>query len=60
MKNSYTIEELYGEAWNDAIQYVGEALGLSPLDCIRKWPDIEDVAIKLGVKFNENGEIIRR
>ena len=56
----YTIEELCGQAWNDAIQYVGEALGLSPLDSIRKWPDIEDVAIKLGVKFNENGEIIRR
>lgn len=59
MKNVYTIEELHGEAWNDAIQNVGKALGISPLDCIRKWTDIEDVAIMLGVRFNANGEIVR-
>lgn len=60
MKNSYTIEELYGEAWTDAIYAVGEVIGKRPFYIMRDWEDIEEVAVKLGVRFNENGEIVKR
>lgn len=59
MKNTYAIDELYGEAWNSAIEYVGRVIGMDALDIMRKWTDIEDIAVKLGVRFDANGEIIR-
>lgn len=59
MKSYYTIEDLFASAWQDAIYAVGEVLGKSPFYIMRDWVEIEEVARKLGVRFNENGEIIR-
>ena len=58
MKDYYTIEELHAEAWQDAIYAVGEAIGKSPFYIMRDCFEIEEVARKLKIRFNENGEII--
>ena len=55
----YTIEQLYGAAWEAAIGNVGEAIGMTRFDAVcRKWVDVEDTARRLKVRFDLNGEII--
>lgn len=55
---TYSIEDLYATAWQDAIYAVGEVLGKSRFYIMRDWVEIEEVARKLNVRFNADGEIV--
>lgn len=51
-----------GEAYNEAIREVAEVLNEelgTNLFCARDWARLEAIALKLGVTFNENGEIVK-
>ena len=58
----YEIESLYAESYNSAINntiaYLNEMLGLK-LCYARDWQKIHDLAEKLGIRFDINGEIVR-
>ena len=60
----FTIDNdaICGEAYNEAIREVAEVLneGLGTnLFSARDWARLETIALKLGIMFNENGEIVR-
>ena len=55
----YTIGMLHGYAWECAIVNVGKILGKADREsAMNSWYKICGIAAKLGVKFDENGEII--
>lgn len=54
MKN---IMELTGYAWECAIVNVGEILGKDRKTSLSEFAEIENIAFKLRVKFDDNGDI---
>lgn len=59
MKKTFVLAELYGEAWNRAIENVGKVLGRSEKESKNSWYFISNVASKLGVRFDCNGNIVK-
>ena len=60
--NTYKIDELYASAWQHALEEVAEIVNINTglkLFEARDWNALENIALKLGVDFTENGEIIR-
>lgn len=57
MKTTYSIGDLYGSAWQSAIENVSAAINLTG-DALN-WEFVELVALRLGVRFDENGEIVK-
>lgn len=58
----YKINELYGEAWIDAVHEVMTKLNKAlwtDFFMARDKYQIEKIAYDLNLKFNENGELIR-
>lgn len=62
LTESFTIDDMYAGAWNEAIEeivnIINEELG-QEVCSIQEWTPIENIASRLGVRFNENGEILR-
>ena len=59
MKKTYTIGMLHGYAWECAIANVGKAIGKADRKAaLNSWYMICGACTKLGVKFDENGEIV--
>lgn len=58
----YEIESLYAESYNSAInntiEYLNDMLGLK-LNYASDWTRVHDLADRLGIKFDINGEIVR-
>ena len=59
MEKTYTIEMLCGYAWECAIVNVGKVIGkANEKSALNSWNEISEIASKLGVKFDANGEIV--
>lgn len=59
MMNAYTIGMLHGYAWECAIANVGKIIGKADRKAaLNSWYKICEICSKLGVKFDENGEIV--
>ena len=59
MMNTYTIGMLNGYAWECAIANVGKIIGKTDRKAaLNSWYKICEICSKLGVKFDENGEIV--
>ena len=60
--NTYKIDELYASAWQHALEEVAGIVnantGLELFEA-RDWNALENIALKLGVDFDANGEIVR-
>lgn len=62
---TYTIEELYGREWQEAIINVGEIIDgdefnpIGYLGCGGRWVEIEQMCKKLGIRFTDEGEIVK-
>lgn len=54
----FTINDLYASAWQNAVTTVAKILGRST-DKEAWWIEIEDLCETLGLRFDENGNIIR-
>ena len=60
----YKINELHGESYNEALRNIADIINshISPLQkkfVARDYVALEDIAKRFGIKFDENGEIIR-
>ena len=66
MRKAYDIEAMYASAWDAAIANVRNEINSvlwsadKKLDKELNWQDVEAICRVLGVRFDENGEIIRR
>ena len=59
MKDTYTIGMLSGYAWECAIANVGKIIGKeNRKDALNSWYKICEICSNLGVKFDENGEVV--
>lgn len=59
---TYKIDELYASAWQHALDEVAEVVNMNTglkLFEARDWNALENIALKLGVDFDANGEIVR-
>ena len=57
------INELFGEAYKEAIIQVIEVLNNelgTNFFYARDWARIDTIALRLGITFDENGEIVKR
>lgn len=60
--NTYKIDALYASAWQHALEEVAEIVNINTglkLFEARDWKALENIALKLGVDFDANGEIVR-
>lgn len=54
----YSIDDLSGAAWHDAVQAVSDITGIPCWGEPERWTRIEEIAMQLGVRFDLNGEIV--
>lgn len=54
----YTIGQLHGYEWERAIINVGAILGQDEKSSLNGWYRICGICRKLGVRFDENGNVI--
>lgn len=55
---TYTINEIYASAWENAIKNVGAVLHMNEKESMDKWSFVQEAATKLNIRFDLNGEII--
>lgn len=62
MMEEFNIDQLFGEAYNNAIDNVAYCLNKvmgTEFFRYRDWYQIHDLCLSLGITFDENGKIIK-
>lgn len=58
MERVFTIEDMYGGAWNNAVNTVAAIIG-ADTNKPNWWVDVEKACEVLGVRFTVDGDIIK-
>lgn len=61
MREEFNIDQLFAEAYNNAIDNVAYHINKvmeTEFFRYRDWPQLHDLALALGIRFDGNGEIL--
>lgn len=55
---TFAIDEIYASAWENAIKNVGKLLYKDERESMHDWSFVQDIATKLNIRFDLNGNIV--